>query len=216
MISATLGILLVEVAVISLLAVSMVFFLFWKQKKTRTAEFEQLLQNIENQQGERKDQLAQYLTKDYRLVEDEAQESAEYMVEAEKQFMQLFIKQQIEQTPVSDFYGNLSELLDQYLYFIPKIAEQENNSESSISAETEEIEAEIKDIDALEQSNPADDPENTEDNSVDEGGDDDIKEPASKEDESEEEPDWGAAFAESGEEMDEEVKEGYEQEQKNE
>jgi len=209
MINATLGILIVEVAVVSLVAVSIVVFLFWKHKKRRTAELEQLLQNIENQQGERKAQLAQYLMKDYSQVEDDAQESSEYMVEAEKQFMQLFIKQHIEQAPVSEFYGSLCELLDQYLYFIPKIAAENNNIEPSVSTETE-----VKDIDELDQMESLDKAENTADEAVLDKID--ASEPKEDESEAEAEPDWGDAFAESGEEMDEEVKEGYEQEGKNE
>ena len=86
----------------------------------QTAGFELLLNNIKEIEGERKSQLIQFLMDSHALPEKEAAESGEYMIEAEKQFLEQFVKQQLEQKPITDFYQNLCELLDQYLYFIPK------------------------------------------------------------------------------------------------
>jgi len=119
--STTLVILLVETVVILLGVVGFLFFLRWKRNKTITAECEKLLDNFSSREDERKAQLIQFLEENYDLKTEAAEESAGYMIEAEKQFVQQFIKQQLEQTSITDFYGYLCELLDQYLYFVPTI-----------------------------------------------------------------------------------------------
>lgn len=137
--SATMSILSFEITLILFIVVCVLFFFSWKRKKISTVEFEQLLDNVNNQQEERKTQLIQFLINDYGVEEDEATESGMYMVEAEKQFLQQFIKQQLEKTPVTPFYENLTELLDQYLYFVPKL-NQDQKSDMNQERTTTEIE----------------------------------------------------------------------------
>jgi hypothetical protein len=202
--NASLNILIIEIALVLFIIVCVLAFLIWKQKKTRANGLEQLLDNIDSLQDERKQQLAGFLINDYSLDADEAKESGEYMVEAEKQFMQQFVKQQLEQTAVTDFYGNLCELLDQYLYFVPK-----KSSEEPVPVENEVDEPEVSDTqDAAEQ---GENKSSDEDDSA-------IKQEAEVETEVEEEaePDWGDAFSEAGDEMDADAKEGYESELKKE
>ena len=183
-----------EIALVLLVIVAVLVFLLWKRKKTSSKELEQLLDNVEDQQVERKAQLIQLLIKDYALNEDEAKESGSYMVEAEKQFLQQFMKQQIEQTTVTGFYESLCELLDQYLYFVPKKSADEVESDESQFVEP----VVDKNQEAVEDSLM---------NSIEE---------SSTKQEEEAEPDWGETFAESGDEMDGDVKGGYEAEQKKE
>ncbi|MCF6250246.1 MAG: hypothetical protein L3J75_03100 [Methylococcaceae bacterium] len=193
----TLIILVVEVAVVLLGIVSLLFFLRWKGNKDKTAEFEKLLDNVDSLKEERKSQLAEYLTNSYALEIEKAKETSEFMVEAEKLFLQQFLKQQIEQTPVTDFYQNLCELLDQYLYFIPTV-----NSEKDSPNEEKLVEQNSVDIHNNEV---------TDSDEIDSENTNATTEPEQAE-ASEAEPDWGNAFAESGDEIVEEIKTGYETE----
>jgi len=160
------------------------------------------LDNVDSQQEERKSQLAEFLINSYALETEKAKETSEFMVEAEKLFLQQFLKQQIEQTSVTDFYQNLCELLDQYLYFIPTV-----NSEKDSPNEEKQVEQKSTEL----QNN-----EVTDSGEADSGNTNETT--ASEETEeaetSEAEPDWGDAFAESGDEIDEETKAGYETELK--
>jgi len=211
--SATLSILVIEIATVLMSIVCVFVFFGWKRKKRRGNEFDQLLEGINSHQNERLAQLMQYLMKDHALPEDEAKESSEYMIEAEKQFLQQFIKQQIEQTPVTEFYDNLRELLDQYLYFVPK-----KDLENTSSTEKELVEQVVEKSEAPKPNayNSFADPDSkvkkvtvVKKNKVVEAAE--IEKAAAAAQEQEEaEPDWGDAFAESGDAMDEDTKEGYE------
>ena len=140
--SITLVVLVVEVLVILFGAVGFLFFLRWKRGKVKTAEFEKLLDNVSSKEDERKSQLIQFLEEGHALKADAAEESAGYMIEAEKQFLQQFIKQQLEQTSITDFYVNLCELLDNYLYFVPTIdIEQHESNDDGEDLDLEESEA---------------------------------------------------------------------------
>jgi len=183
MMSATTSILVLEIAIVLLVVVGILLFLEWKKRKALTQQVDQLLVVVEEHQQERVKTLTQYLETEYSLDAPEAAESGEYMIEAEKQFMQQFIKQQMEKTTVAEFYENLCGLLDQYLYFVPKLSElKEMMVELGVEEISSEPEIEIESSEVMEES----------------------------------EPDWGDAFSESGEEMDEEAKEGYESEVKSE
>lgn len=200
--NSTVYILAIEIALVLFLIVAFLLFFAWKRKKSRTHEFEQLLQNVTELQVERKAQLQQLLMNNYALGEEEASENSSYMLEAEKQFLQQFITQQIEQTPVTDFYQQLCGMLDQYIYFIPAV-EQGNAgfAEQAIAdKENKTVSAnEISEIENREEFAEADSDARLEDS------------PATGEKITEEEElDWGAAFAESGDTMDEEAKKGYE------
>lgn len=201
-------IILIVQTVVLVIIVGVLVFNNWKRKKQLSKGVEKLLENFSAQELERKPQLSQLLSESYALATEEAEESASYMIEAEKQFLQEFLKQQLEQQPLTDFHSNLCELLDQYLYFIP-VVETEDKKESvnevieNVDAETSS-EASIEES-VTEQDNIESDEQDTQDETVEE-----------EESQSEEEPDWGEAFAEAGEEMDEEVKAGFEEEVKKE
>jgi len=208
--SITLIVLVIEVIVILLVAVGFLFFLPWKRSKAKTVEFEKLLDNIASKEDERKAQLIQFLEESHALKTEAAEESAGYMVEAEKQFLQYFIKQQLEQTPVNDFHENLCELLDQYLYFVPTINIEQHapNADKPEQQNVAEVEASNTDTDediAIEE------PEVKDSGEMEPDKEDQVAEPDQN---NEEELDWGAAFAEAGEDMDEETKASFESETK--
>jgi len=222
MMGATLNILILEVAIVFFVIICVLSFFIWKRKKTQAKQFEQLLETLDKQQDERKQKLSLSLIDGYALEEKVAQESGEYMVEAEKQFIQQFMKQQMEQTTIAGFYDNLCELLDQYLYFVPKINEdektpsesvmpEENSDESDETLESEaaklveEDEGEVNSKDITEE---VDEETDIIDTKQEIDHQEEVKE--------EEEPDWGDAFSEAGDEMDDEAKESYESELKKE
>ncbi|MFK5948624.1 MAG: hypothetical protein QM500_07640, partial [Methylococcales bacterium] len=143
MMSATSSILILEIAIVLLVIVCILLFLEWKRRKTFSQQLEQLLQAIDEQQKPRLSTLTQLLENEYALDSSAAQESAEYMIEAEKQFMQQFVKQQIEKTTIAEFYQSLCGLLDQYLYFVPKLSDIQQpvkaEAEDKITEEEPEI-----------------------------------------------------------------------------
>lgn len=181
----TLMIFIIEIGVALLAALAVILFFRWKNNKLKTAGFEQLLNNIKETESERKSQLIQFLMDSHALSAEEASESGEYMLEAEKQFLEQFIKQQIEKTSIIDFYTNLCELLDQYLYFIPTV-----KVEPVVTDDKEEDNLESDDSGLLEVMD-----EVNENESLLEVADDEIDEQS--------EPDQGDAFKESGDEIDE-------------
>lgn len=208
-------ILIVEMALVLLVVICVMGYLSWKQKKNRIAELEQLLENASDQQAERKVQLEQFLIKDYALEKDAAKESADYMVEAERQFLQQFIRQQLEQTKVTDFYANLSELLDQYLYFVPSISEQQEKPGTNEIVKNEKEVVEVNAFNAYGKAKAkknksqlkAEELENSDVVSTEKNIADKVKGTGQQDEEVE--PDWGDAFSESGDTMDDDVKAGY-------
>jgi|GEM_PF-1644314 len=213
----SLSILIIEMALVLLLIVCIVGFIIWKRKKTRVDELEALLEYVDDQQAERKAQLVQFLIKDYAQDKELAKESASYMVEAEKQFVQQFIKQQLQQTKVTDFYANLSELLDQYLYFVPSVPEQQQSSKI-IEQEKELVEE--NSFNSYGKANSKD--SNIQTDKLENSDDDSLvdnrveNEQETPQQNAEAEPDWGDAFSESGDTMDDDAKAGFDAELKNE
>ncbi len=240
--SITIIVLIVEVIIILLAVVGLLFFLRWKRKKTQTTELDILLDNVVSHEEERAAQLNQFLQENYALEKESAQECTSYMIEVEKQFLQAFIKQQIEQTSVTDFYQNLCELLDQYLSFVPAFkAPSLNASTENTEPKIDDVEEEIAEetdenaaVEAEETSETASDDnevatndkaENEEALLEDQEVADSKKNKSEKEQQlkedtkdtkdtkdTEEEIDWGDAFAESGDQMDEATKTDFESE----
>ncbi len=214
----TLTILIIESIVVLLGMSGFLFFLRLKKKSKKLFELKQILENISSQEGERKAHLVNHLQEGYALSSEEAEESAAYMVEAEKQFIQQFIKEQIDEASVVNFHQNLYELLDQYLYFVPTSAVVGNNPANVEQAEitTKAVLLEEKNHDSNEKKEEPDWGEAFAESGdeVDEQTkaifDSNNDEKESDSTVTEEEPDWGDAFAESGDEVDEQTKAGYE------
>ncbi|MCK5831043.1 MAG: hypothetical protein KAH20_12165 [Methylococcales bacterium] len=192
-------ILVVEIAVVCLIVVALLLYFRWKKKNAILAEFVILLDTVNNKENERKAYLVQHLVDGYAVKNEEAVESGEYMIEAEKQFLQQFMKQQIEGASVTDFYQNLCELLDQYLYFVPTDNTTKNEAiidpsvvEQSINNERESVEessSEKVETTKAAEENLTDDEEQNNDS-----------------DDQEEKPDKDDAFAESENEVDDATK----------
>ncbi len=259
--SITLIVLLAEVVLVFIGLTGFLFYLRWKREKIKTAEFESLLTNFDVQVGERKVQLIHFLEENYAMETKDAEESANFMIEAEKNFLQQFLTQQIEKKPVTDFHQNLCELLDQYLYFVPSL-KTENEKTNIVQAQDDVVnEALDDDVELVETNeNPVDEENTAESNKTDSENSidsdkteisediqnlsDDIsiksetvneivqkdidpkqtestasvepeivaEESIVESNESEAEPDWGDAFAESGDEADETTEAAYEAE----
>ena len=201
----TLIVLVVEAVVILSGVVGFLFFLSWKRSKTKAAELEKLLDNVGSKEDERKAQLIQFLEESYDLKTEAAEESARCMIEAEKQFLQQFIKQQLEQTSITDFYGYLCKLLDQYLYFVPTINIEQHATKGNELDQQDVVEVEVlntdDDFDTVSPEAKGLDEIDTE-VQVTVAGD---KIGVTKKD-LEEELARGETFAESGDDMDEETK----------
>jgi hypothetical protein len=223
MMSTTVILILAEVFVVLLGIVGFLFYLRWKRKKDKSTEIEELLDNIDSQQAERKLLLSEHLKENCDMQNEQAEESCGLMIEAEKQFLQLFLKQQIEQTPMTDFYTNLCELLDQYLYFIIPVQTEQNLSTDEtplviaetikpVKDETVENKAAEDEFDIGNEFDIGDEFGTGEEITVAEEAEPEteVAGPETEETEPEEEPDWGDAFAESGDEIDESTKDGYE------
>ena len=212
----TLVVLLVEVFVILFGVVGFLFFLRWKRRKVKTAEFEELLDNVSSREDERKAQLVRFLEENHALKTEAAEESAGYMIEAEKQFLQQFIKQQLEQTSITGFYTDLCELLDNYLYFVPTVNIEQDVSNDDAPKQQDDLEVEVFDTDSeadIEEGSDLEELEAKESGETYSEKEEQETEPEEPE-VTEEALDWGDAFSESGDEMDEETKASFESETK--
>lgn len=198
-------VLVVEMIIVLMGVAGFLFFLRWKRKKTKSAELEKLLDNVVNHEQQRKTQLMLFVKEKYGLEAEAAEESILPMIEAEKQFVQQFLKQQMEQTPVTDFYQNLCVLLDQYLSLVPA------NKMTSLIANVDDTETQEKlDEEDLSNSEDIEAEESNENNKLDE----EKLESSNVTEKEDEELDWGDAFEESGDKVDDATKINSESEEK--
>ncbi len=125
-------------------------FLSWKKKKTRTAELELLLQKMDDLQSDRKHLLLSLLSQSGAINESQAEQSADNLIQAEQDFIRQFIKQQINQSSLTDFYPQLMDFLDQYLYFL-LIQPEETSEKDEPEESTNQVEEEASDVSGDEQ-----------------------------------------------------------------
>ncbi len=199
--STPLLVLVVEIIILLLGLVVLLLFFRWKTKKEKTKDLEQLLDNIASQENTRQQILFDHLQKGYALEDEKAITLSTLLVNAEKQFMQVFIQQQIEQTAITDFHQTLCELLDQYLNTIPALNSPDLNLAVTV-AEPEHVESPL---DAMQDNIEEEQSQLKSDNlEPDNNNESDTTEEA--------EPSWDDAFSESGDKMDEASKEAIENE----
>ncbi len=240
--STPLFVLVIEIIVILAGLVALLLFFRWKTKQVKTKALEELLDDMTSKEDSRQQLLFQHLQKGYALEDEKAIESSIQLINAEKQFMQLFIQQQIEQNSISDFYQTLCELLDQYLNTIPTLsspdlnlavntAEPENEDYPPIEAPEGEIEEQrqveqnnIQDESKVAEQTPAieeaepdwDDVFSESGDTMDEANKENLENETAtdteKDTNNEEEVNWDEAFSESGDTMDEASKESFENE----
>jgi len=222
--SSTLVILVIEITIVLICVVGFLLFLRWKIEKQKTVDVETVLDDFNLVATKRKKQLVEFFTSKQGLNADQAEESAGCMIEAESNFLKEFLKQQIEQTPLTDFYSNLSGLLDQYLYFIPEkillatvddsvdVGDMEKDIPVDKEPEADTITEPSSDDSVMKASEVEEVNQPT-----DEATDNDmVVEELVSDEVADEEPDWGEAFAESGDVVDEETKAGFDAESKKE
>lgn len=226
--SSTLIVLLVEIGIVLLCIVALLFYLRWKKQRNKSIELGKMLDNFSRMESDRLSGLIRFFQEKQGAQAEDAEASAGYMVEAEKQFLQQFLKQQIEQTSIEDFYQNLIELLDQYLYFIPdKNSAEINNSDSGVDNRPqpgviEDDAIAIQDVKIQQESAVDNEPEPeqksdetaTEIDENKQASEQQKTDTESSEEDTEAEPDWGDAFAESGDSVDEETKSSFDAEKK--
>lgn len=181
--------------VVLFLVIAYFLFSLWKKKKKQVVEFESFLESVKEAEIKRKVLLSETLMDKFTFANDDANESSKQMIEADKKFLQLFLRQQLEQTPVVGVYENLCELLDQYLYFVQskKGASVEKVSEN---ASGEILENTVSNEDVLSKNDDAKKRGQEENLNGDEGSNDDDED---------EEVDWNDAFSESVDDLGEEV-----------
>lgn len=108
-----------EVALLVMVGVVVILWLIWKRKKHQATELENLLQEVKSSEAERKKKIMRHLVVKRKLVEVTAAELCEELQQAEKQFLQFYLLYQLGQGSATEFYVQLTELLDQYLKLIP-------------------------------------------------------------------------------------------------
>ncbi len=194
--SDTVMLIIIEVQLVIILLLGVLLFLNWKRKKKYASQLESILNQIMDEEETRKTSIQHYLTSHLKLNDQAALELCEDFVEAEKQFMYVFLEQQMKQGVIDGFYQNLCELLDNYLNHIPKPTS--HNIEKEVS-EPESHAFNIGD-------------ENNAETSAQTVPQSSTPEQSSDAQTSDDEVDWGDAFAESGDEMDEDAKQSFENE----
>ena len=100
---------------------SVLWLIFWRKKQQRHQEFERLLEDVDDRQSNRPASLTRRLEEKFQLDTPTAQKLTGALIAAEKQFLQQFIEQQLQQKSVENIYLQLCELLDSYLLNMPNL-----------------------------------------------------------------------------------------------
>lgn len=109
-----LGWAVVSELVLSVIFLTLLFAYKWRQRRRQHRDIEQLLVDIEARQMLRSQELSQCLQEHFGLDSESSGELSGQLIQAEKQFLQAFIAQQLRQVPISCFYEDLCEVLDAY------------------------------------------------------------------------------------------------------
>ncbi len=225
---------IINILVVIILLMGIYMLLNWKRKKNYATQLEHNLNQIMEGEEERKSTLKQYLTSHLKLSNQAALELSEDFVEAEKQFMYVFLEQQMKQNSVEGFYDNLCDLLDKYLNHVPEPEQSSTTQETVTQGATEANDdtlnigddASAKPVSSEHETSVPDQEDNS-NHEEDAGGGDafaesgdmnevaksafDQEQAAAEKTDENADADWGAAFAESGDDMDEDAKQAFEQ-----
>lgn len=106
-------------AILMLIVIGSLAFVNWRKKQQRNTEFDQLLDDVTDQQQPRRNKLTKRFMDKFGVDQSKAIDLSEQMLTAEKVFLQFFIAQQMQQQSVAGFYENLCQLLDSYLVAHP-------------------------------------------------------------------------------------------------
>lgn len=114
----TLSVIIIAILSFSLLGTLVLLFWQWRQKQHQHKHLEQLVDEISEQKSNRHKKIYGRLTNKYQLDKTSADDLANLLYDAEKQFLQKFIEQQM-QNSVEGFYEELCILLDNFLNALP-------------------------------------------------------------------------------------------------
>ncbi len=207
-------IVLINLVIVLILLLGFVLFLNGRDKKRKKTEMERLLTEIEANETARQKQIVNILTTQIGMSEQVVLEKVENFVAAEKQLTHKFLEILMDQQPVTNFYQYSSDCLDEYMRLIgenlpeqsiqieeaekPIISETQRSNIPEQSASLEDNQSQIMDTEHEETNAVNSDSAPVADSSAEQNENKDAEK-----DEFSEEPDWGDAFAETGEEMDE-------------
>ena len=110
-----LQIILIEAAVFALIMILAIYYVGSRRKKARLAGIDQLVNEINKKESQRKQQIIDFLVDNCQLGQQQAEESSKNFIDAERLFMYQFIEQQLKQTSLADFYTQVCDLLEKYL-----------------------------------------------------------------------------------------------------
>lgn len=166
-------------AVVSILLI-VLLSISWRRKKRLTTEIEQLLNEVEKTRAGRKQWLEEILATKHQIAATETPELSQHFINAEKVFLQYIVKQQLEQSSLVNIYAQTRELLDHYLQLIPPPPPPQIIQNPVI----------IEPVAPIPNVEPA--------QAITEPEDEFLEVAETKPAIETEEPDWGDAFAESG------------------
>ncbi|MDD1622307.1 MAG: hypothetical protein LUQ11_12590 [Methylococcaceae bacterium] len=128
----TLLIILMEVLLVALVALIALLYLNWRKTMHCHAALERMFDDVKERQGLRSDGIVSYLTGQYHMNKQSAQELVATLFSAETLFLAEFIERQLRQQSVDGFYQNLCDLLDSYLQAKPeKVVEAKMSDETA-------------------------------------------------------------------------------------
>ena len=191
-----LQIILIEAAVFALIMILAIYYVGSRRKKARLAGIDQLVNEINKKESQRKQQIIDFLVDNCQLGQQQAEESSKNFIDAERLFMYQFIEQQLKQTSLADFYTQVCDLLEKYLGLLALDKMQSptaSEPEDEVHPETDIIkESSMQETDVKAESNQellAE--QNTESVSA-------IDEGMLKDNSVDDDLDWNDAFAEAG------------------
>lgn len=125
-----------SITLVVLSSICLALFLSWRRKNAVNRHLEHLLEDIAEQQNSRKKLLSRQLSNKFKLSEHDSDQLGEQLVGAEKKFLQRYVAQVIQQTPSSDLYPDLTELLNTYVNSICKHPQREEPESADLPPPT--------------------------------------------------------------------------------
>ncbi len=140
MIQETILVVVIELVLAILVALITLLIVSRNKKKQRDVALENLIDEVKNHQPERIEKIATALMDNRKLDVDSAEDLAEILCDAEKQFLIKFIDYEMHSN-LDDFYSSLCELLDSYLYEYPGTNAETRQAGGKIKTKVEEIQS---------------------------------------------------------------------------
>jgi hypothetical protein len=123
----TLSIIVIEMLLVVLIALIVMLLQNWRAKNRHHLALEKLIDEVNDGQMLRRKKMVACLTEQYGFDENTAKDLSAVLFGAEKIFFVQFIEQQM-QGSLTEFYEQLSELLDSYLSTIAAMSSTDSRS----------------------------------------------------------------------------------------